>query len=333
MFLKRSGIACCVLLFALLPAMAQTDTSSYRHMLRVSEDNDIFKLLGEVSDKGYTNGTALQYFYAKDHASHFFLDRWMPKAGRDAINTFGFSLTQDMYTPSDIATHTPDVSDWPYTGGLYLTHSLHSSNAARKYIIKTEVVAGVMGKAALTKQMQTFIHSFIASDKPGGWDKAYPADVLLNLNLEYEHGLWSYGHFLEITGGGKAMLGTMMDGGEVYGYIRIGRIRPYFGGLMNRYSTPFRQKNHWQFYLYARPMLDLIAYNALLDGGVFSGKSDYYRTPAAAQINHGITRTIEYGALLAYGCISASFSQSTMPRLVDGIRHQRLGNVSLQVAF
>lgn len=322
----------CLLLCLSHNSFSQVD-SGYHHMFRVSDDNDVFKLFGDVSDKGYTNGTSVQYYYVKDHDSRFFLDKWMPKAGKEAINTFGLSLTQDMYTPSNISTSEPDVKDWPYSGGLYVTHSLHSSNPIKKYHIETELVLGVMGKAALTKQMQTFIHSFIASDKPQGWDKGYPTDLLLNLNLAYEHALFSYGHFLEITGGGQAMLGTMMDGGEVHAYVRIGKIVPFFSGLIRRYGVPFKQKGHFQFYVFAKPSLELIAYNAILDGGVFQGKSDYYRSENAAEINHTITRRIEYGALIGLGCVSVSFSQSTMPRLIDGISHQRLGNVSLQVCF
>lgn len=310
---------------------AQSD-SVYHHMFRVYDNNDVFKLLGDISDKGYTNGTGIEYYYTKDHASRFFLDKWMPKAGKDAVNTFGVALTQDMYTPTIINTPEPDVTDWPYSGALYFTHSLHSYNPLKKYNISSEVVLGVMGKAALTKQMQTFIHSFIASDKPLGWDKTYPTDVLLNINLQYEHALLTY-HCLEIIGGGNAQLGTMLDGASIYGYVRIGKMVPYFDDYISRFAKPLGRKNHLQFYVFGKPMLDWIAYDAVLEGGVFRGKSAYYEANDAVVVNHEITRAIEYGAALGFGPVSVSFSQTTMPRLVNGIHHQRLGNVTLNVAF
>jgi lipid A 3-O-deacylase len=313
-------------------ASAQAD-SGYRHMFRVVDDNDVFKLVGDVSDKGYTNGTSIEYYYIKDHTSKFFLDKWMPKAGSNAVNTFGLSLTQDMYTPTELSTTEPDVKDWPYSGGLYLTHTLHSTNPLKKYNIQTEILGGVMGKAALDKQMQTFIHSMIASDKPLGWDKEYPTDVLLNLNFQYEHALWTFHDYLEIIGGGRAMVGTMLDGASVYGYVRLGKMVPYFDGFISRFARGFHQKNHLQFFLFAKPTLDWIAYDAILQGGVFQGKSDYYKSPDAIKTDHNISRAISYGAALEFGCVSVSFAQATMPRQVDGIHHERLGSVALQVAF
>ncbi|KAA5532529.1 lipid A deacylase LpxR family protein [Taibaiella lutea] len=321
----------CALLCLALAAKAQKD-SVYHHMFRVYDNNDIFKLLGDVSDKGYTNGTGIEFYYTKDHTSRFFLDKWMPKAEAEAINTFGISVTQDMYTPSDISTSQPDVRDWPYSGALYFTHSLHSYNPLKKYKISSEIVSGVMGKGALTKQMQTFIHSFIASDKPSGWGKTYPTDVLLNINLNYEHAIWS-APYLEILGGGNAMLGTMLDGASAYSYIRVGKMVPYFDNFISRFAKPFGQKNHLQFYLFAKPMLEWIAYDAVLQGGVFEGKSDYYKDSNALKANHDVSRSIEYGLSLSFGPVGLSFSQTTMSRLEDGLQHQRVGSLAVQVAF
>lgn len=326
----------CILLLMLLFSFklrAQTQSDGFRHMLRVSDDNDIFKLLGDVSDKGYTNGTSIDYYYIKKHTSRFFLDKIMSKAGTDALNTFGLSLTQLMFTPSDLKTTTPDIADWPYSGALYLTHSLQSVNKAKKYYISTEILGGVMGKAALTKQMQTFIHTIIASDKPEGWGNGYPTDVLLNLKVEYGRQLWSFHDWIQVSGAANAMLGTMMDGASVYGYVRVGKMLPYLDGLISNFGQPLHQKGHFQFYIFARPSLNWVAYDAILDGGVFNGKSDYYNQDGAIDINHSITRGLDYGAVLGFANVSVSFCQKTMPRLVDGIKHQRIGNVSLQVCF
>jgi len=322
-----------LLLLLLLPGAIYGQDTITRHMLRIYEDNDIIKLFGEMSDKGYTNGTRIDYFYTGQGMPRFFIDRWMPKAGKNAVNTFGWSLTQSIFTPEDIETTQPDISDWPYSGALYLSHSLHSSDRTRGYNIQTELVAGVMGKASLAEPVQKFVHRNINSPYPMGWDKQYPTDVLVNINLAIEKRLLQYYKLLDISGGTTAMAGTLINGLSVYGLVRIGRMIPYYNGYIGQYNTPFRNKrNKLQAYVALRPCLEWIGYNAVLEGGVFSGKSDYYMGNTA-DVNHGISRRLDIMAVLAYGNVGLSFTQRIMPRLVDGFSHQRLGNISLYVGW
>jgi len=332
-FLPRSFFLLTITCFLSVSFAASGQAGSYRQMVRVYEDNDIIKLLGAPSDKGYTNGTRLDYYYVRDSLRSF-PGRWMPKAGPNAIHTVGLSLMQIMYTPEDIRTTEPDVTDWPYTGALFAVYSLHSANPVKKYSLRTEVVGGVMGKASLAEQLQTFVHRHIGSPRPMGWDKQYPADVLLNLNLGLEKMLWQYRSWLDVVGGGQLMAGTMMNGADLYGQVRVGLMQPYFSGLTGRYARPFGQKRGLQCYFILRPQLEWVVYDAVLDGGVFSGRSDYYAgNPQTARINHGISRQLDLGIVLGYGFASLSFTQRIMPRTIDGFPHQRLGNLSLHIAW
>lgn len=300
-------------------------------MFRVYEDNDVIKLFGDVSDKGYTNGTRLDYYYVKAKEPTFFVDRWLPKLGKTAVNTYGWSLMQTMYTPENMATTEPDIDDWPYTGALFITHSLHSSNLEHSLNLQTEVVAGVMGKASQAEGLQKFIHHITHDRQPEGWGKQYPTDILLNLNVSMEKQLF-YAAIADITGGAEAQVGTMTDGASLFGQIRIGKKAPYFMGLLPQYTASHRNK--LRCYLVVRPVLEWIAYNAVLDGGIINGKSDYYsdRLQRAA-INHSISRRLDLAAVLGYGNISLSFTQRIMPQVLDGFGHQRLGNISLYVGW
>ena len=330
----RSKTILVVLLSLLSSWSSEGQDSSYRHMVRIYEDNDLIKVFGATSDKGYTNGTRLDYYYVKRHDSRFFLYKMMPKAGKQSVNTFGFSLTQTMFTPEDLTATEPNVSDWPYTGALTLSHSLHSSHPRKKYNLQTEVVAGVMGKAALAEQFQKVVHKLINSGEPQGWDKQFPTDVLLNLNVSLEKMLWQYRGMLEVMGGGQAMVGTMTDGVSIYGQVRLGKMLPYFDGLLQQYSRPFQMKNKLQLYLVARPSIEWIGYNAVMEGGIFAGKSEYYReAEQRVSPNRSISRRLDLGLVLSYGPVSFSFTQRIMPRLVDGLNHERLGNISLYVAW
>ncbi|WP_157977101.1 lipid A deacylase LpxR family protein [Taibaiella helva] len=312
------------------PSFSQQEMP-YRHALRGYEDNDLIKIFGPTSDKGYTNGTRFDYYFVKD-SSRFFLDKLMPKAGKQAVNTYALGLMQTMFTPSDLNATEPDVSDWPYTGALFLSYSQHSSNAEKGYNLQTELIAGVMGPASMAEQLQTVIHKLINSAKPMGWDKQYPTDILLNLNLSLEKRLWRYGGWLDVTGGGQAMLGTMLDGASLYGLVRIGKMNDYFDGLLPQFVS--RKKHKLQAYITARPSLEWVGYNAVIEGGVFAGRSDYYRgKDQRISSNHSISRRLDLAAVLAYGPLSVTFTQRIMPRLIDGLNHERLGNISLYVAW
>lgn len=334
---EKTGSLLSVLLagFFLLPGTypCRAQDTVYRHALRVYEDNDHINPFGSVSDKGYTNGTRFDYFYIKDHDSRFFLDRWLPKAGKTAVNTFGIGIMQTMYTPED-PQEDPDVQDWPYTGALYLSHTLHSSNPVREYNIQTELIGGVMGEASGAQQLQKSIHRLINSPEFKGWDKQYPTDLLLNLNLSVEKGLWRYKRAVDVIGGTQGMVGTMIDGASLYGLIRIGRMLPYFDGLLQQYSRPFHQPKKLQLYLFARPALEWIGYNAVLEGGLFNGKSGYYRENGPyASVNRSVSRRLDLGLVMSYGCFGLSFTHRSMHRLVDGIPRQQVGNLTLYVAF
>lgn len=331
LYCKSGWVSLVFLCLAYLPSSAQ-DTA-YRHMLRVYEDNDLIKLFGDISDKGYTNGTRIDYFYVRNHPSRFFIDKWMPKAGAQSVNTFGLSITQNMYTPENLRLVNPDVSDWPYTGALYLSHSLNASNPVKTYSFNTEIQAGVIGKASMAEQLQRLIHSLTPSDEPMGWDKQYPTDIILNLNFSAEKLVVQYKGFFELIGGGEVMAGTMLDGASLYGIIRIGKMSPYFNGWMQQFTRPFHQRHAFQLYVTARPSFDWVAYNAVLQGGVFRGRSDYYENAGRAPVNHSISRRVDLGLVASYGCISLSFTQRVMSRLVDGFPHQRLGNLSLHIAW
>lgn len=321
-----------VLLLSPFVTRAQ-DTTASSHMFRGYEDNDVIKLFGALSDEGYTNGTRFDYYYTRTTTPRFLPDKIMPKAGAAAVNTYSWSLMQIMYTPENIRTTEPDIKDWPYSGALFISHSLHSANPVKKFNLQTEIVLGVMGKASLAEQLQKGIHKLIASPEPEGWQHQYPTDLLLNINMTVEKQFWQFRNFIDIVGGAQGMVGTMIDGGSVYAQVRLGKMLPYFKGLLQQYVQPFRNRNKLQLYVIARPSLDWIGYNAILEGGVFSGKSDYYKKDGTPDINQEISRRLDLGLVLGYGNISCSFTQRILSKSVDGFGHQRLGNISLYVGW
>jgi len=307
------------------------------HLFRLYEDNDFINIAGRGTDRGYTNGTRLDYFYRKQHPSRFFLDNWFPTAGIGSINTFSYSLMQVMLVPNDLSKSQPDKTDWPYSGTLVLSHGLHSSHAAQKFSIQTEIVAGVIGPLTLAEQFQTWMHRVIGYTKPMGWHDQMPGDVLLNLNVQAEKMIWQPGKAFELMGGGQVQAGTMTDGVALHLQLRVGKMLPYFNDYIQQFSSAEgMSRRRLQYYLFVKPGVQWWTYNALLQGGIFSGKSSYYagidsrgQSPSLKKI----TATVDAGIVLVFRNVSLSFIQKELSPILHGVSDQTVGNISLTFSW
>jgi len=87
--------------------------------LVLSEDNDFLNFRGEGTDRGYTNGMRFSVWYSKKNKPSF-ADRLLIKMENNAVNRYGWGITQLMYTPCDIETKKIQYHDRPYAGVLFI---------------------------------------------------------------------------------------------------------------------------------------------------------------------------------------------------------------------
>lgn len=310
-----------------------------RFMFRVYEDNDAMNLYELGSDKGYTNGTRLDFFWYQQKRS--FLSKLLPQAGPNSINTHGWGLMQVIITPDNILRRKPDPTDYPYSAALFVTRSLHSSNPVKKLSFQSEMVLGVMGPPALGEETQKLIHRIIQAQAPRGWAYQKPTDLLLNYHFTVSKQLAQYEHWAEIIGSGQLYAGTMVNGAALYTTLRLGKMNPYFDGFIQQFSTDKKQPNRWQFYFILQPAAELVLSNALLEGGAFNRHAKMpddntggYGEPdiPALQKRRIITR-IDWGAVLSKGNMGISFTQKSSSALFKGLTRQEVGNISLHVAW
>jgi len=306
------------------------------HLFRIYEDNDFINIAGDGTDKGYTNGTRFDYFFQKSHPSRFFMDRWFPITGEGSVNIFSYSLMQVMLVPNDISKPQPDKNDWPYAGALVLSHSLYSTDPVQKFSIQTELVAGVTGPLALAGPTQTWVHRVIGYTRPEGWNDQMPNDVLLNLNIQAEKMIWQPGRVFELMGGGQAQVGTMSDGAALHLLIRTGRMQPWFDGYIQQFSADRRTYPRWQYYLFVKPAVQWWTYNALLQGGIFSGKSKYYAgidSKGESPSLKRVTTSMDAGIVIIFDNFSFSLTQKALSPLLHGVSDQTVGNISLTFSW
>jgi hypothetical protein len=217
---------------------------------------------------------------------------------------------------------------------LFATHSLHTSNPVKRYAFQTGLMMGVMGPPALGKQTQTLIHDIIQVQRPMGWDTQLKTDVLLNINFTAEKQLASYKNVFEWIGGAEYFGGTALNGGAAYMLIRVGKMTPYFNGLISRYTK--EHNGRWQLYGFMRPAAELTLTNALVEGGMFTDNS-HYTNEGARRLkgpdNNKVIGMFDYGIVVAIGKLGISFTQRTMSPMLKGRNSHQVGNISVYFAW
>lgn len=325
-------------LLTLPPLGVLAQEPANRYLFRVYEDNDAMNLFDPGSDKGYTNGTRLDFFWIPRKTP--FLSPLFPKAGAHSINTHGWSAMQMMITPDNILRRYPDPTDYPYSGGLFATRSLQSTNPVKKLSFQSELLLGVMGPPALAEGMQKLIHHVIAAQAPRGWDYQKSTDLLLNYQFAVNKQLLNMPAGMELIGSAQANVGTMQNGAYVSALFRWGKnMNPYFDGFIPRFSKDRRHANRWQFYVTVQPGAEVMLTNALLDGGVFNDHpkqftgANPYGEPGPIPTRRKLLGRLDFGAVLSHGNFGVSFTQKSTTPLYSGLTYLGFGNVSVYLAW
>ena len=304
-----------------------------QRMIRIYEDNDFLNIRGQGTDRAYTNGTRLDYLYKPVKKPRFFLSRILPVLSDSSVNIYGFSLMQIVVTPRNIVTSAYLPDDYPYSGALFATHSLRSYDPRKKIGLHSELLVGVMGPASFAKEGQVLMHHIINYVLPEGWQHQYDNFPLINVNLTVEKELWHHKKWLEWVGYGQAMGGTMMNRLSLGMKLRFGKLRPYFDGFLDQYTSVRNDKNklnNWQCWLIAHPDFSVSLTNAILEGG-FGTKSGQKDPGPSVRDKHPLQRpgfTMSYGIGLSKGKFGLSFLQRHTTPMLRGLYNHETFNLS-----
>lgn len=304
-------------------------------MVKIYEDNDFFNLSGNGTDEAYTNGTRIEFFYNKKHFSRFMPDRWMPKAGDKSIDTYSWGITQLMVTPRDICKTEYQPADYQYAGALYVSHSLYSYNAEKKYSFQTELIAGFRGPGTCAGETQTTIHKMINYQEPMGWDNQLSTIPLININFTAERQLLAHTDFLEVIGGTQVAAGSMLDAVTFYPLVRIGKMSPYFNGLFSHYGSSYSDHKtvNTQFYFTVKPKISFVAHNALFKGQLANETIQNTKRPLEpANINH-VLPEFEFGFMIVHGNFAIGYAQTHSSAYNKGLYDHNVGNLSMYVSW
>lgn len=253
-----------LLLLIIHVSNASAQMMNSKHSLRILWDNDFINVRGDGTDRYYTNGLRIDYFYTKEHKAKFPSSLLLNIS--DNNNIYGWGMAQFMFTPKNIAVPDIQYNDRPYAGALYSIHSLQSIDKIKKIKVTSEIRLGVIGPLSFAKETQTWAHRVINYTKPFGWHNQVPNDIILNYNINIEKQMLQLSKKILLVGIIETFSGTTYNAAGAGFMLRVGKFNNYFDEI----SVAQTKKNKSQLYVFMKPVARVVLSNALLQGGLLN---------------------------------------------------------------
>jgi hypothetical protein len=306
-------------------------TQSYQHerepfkgYIRLNLENDML-VLRQKTDRYFTSGVKLDYFFLKNPSKKLLLSRIFPRL-KNGDNFYGFTAASNMYTPANM-TENIIVGDRPYAGWAYIGLSNISNDALSGTRFTSEYSLGAIGPIVQQDKIQCKWHEIIGRPVPHGWKNQIANDIALNLSFTGEKRVLKPADYVDIIGTLETNVGTVMNYMGFGGMVRVGWFDDYFQDIMQVKG----QQNKWQAFVYVRPVVRLVADNSLLEGGIFT----YYKSPYTIprdDINRYYLNS-EFGYSLSYRNFNVTYSQSFRSPEFRGAKNMFWGGTTFALGF
>jgi hypothetical protein len=289
-------------LLIVAPAALRADDSQ---RLSVIEENDSLFL---DSDDHYTQGLRIGWLGpdvapGSDWNEPFdLLGGVLPVFGageKERSRRYALSFGQSFFTPSVIAVNPPDPRDRPYAGWLYLGADL-LQDTDRRMLEHLELQVGVVGPAALGKEVQRGWHELIGATNPQGWGSQLNDEPGIVLSYERK---WRFtlagdrGTGVDVIPELGGTVGNVFTYGEAGVMLRIGsnlqadygpaRIRPALSGT--DYFNRDYLDGDFGFYGFIGAQGRAVARNIFLDGNSFRSSPSVDKEPLVADVQAGVS--------------------------------------------
>lgn len=240
-------------------------------VLTIGLENDLF---GSGGDSHYTHGTEITY------VTDTYQPQWL-KGFASALQLYdegddlrvGWTLGQQMYTPSNLEETALVLDDRPYAGWMYLSFGLLTETTDQRIreLNKLELIVGVVGPHSQAEEVQKWVHEITDSDEPKGWDNQLHNETTVDLQYQHEWIVPIVSNHFDVVPRVGAMVGTSQryaGGGFTF---RLGDglnadagpplIRPNAAG-----SHYFQTSQSFYWYLFVGGHGRYVDHNIFLDG-------------------------------------------------------------------
>jgi hypothetical protein len=281
---------------------------------RLNYENDFFS----ATDIYYTQGISIEIVNT-GFKKYFLYKLLLHPAGN--YSRQGIALEHNGYTPTSIGSDTILKNDRPFAACILLKAFQISIDPVKSKRTSSVLSAGIIGQAALGAEMQTGIHRLLNNVRPHGWPNQIHNDAILNYQIDYEKQVYNYGKISSIDLDAVAKAGTLNDKAGMGSTIIAG----YF-------DDPFKNrpasKKHFRIYAYEHFLINLVGYDATMQGGLFDKNSPY--TIPASNIDRVVFEN-RFGFVVVYRNIYLEYFQSYLSQEFKTGTYHVWGGI--QIAF
>lgn len=277
------------------------NTASFRDIksdnyFRFHYDNDYFTATDQYYTQGYTFELASPRF-KKNPINFLFLK------SKNSSEKYGLSLDHIGFTPTTLKSNEILYGDRPFAAAIFLKSFKIAVDTISKTRIASSLSLGIIGPGAFGHEMQQGIHEWIGDEIPMGWQHQIKNDLVLNYELTHERQLIRLRNYFAVNSNLSARLGTLSTNLTAGATVSLGLINNPFDSLHG--------KDKFQLYLYSQPLVNLIGYDASLQGGLFNNSSPY--TIQSGDMER-ITLQNNFGIVMQWGSLSLEYSKTLLTR-------------------
>lgn len=255
-----------LLLLALVQITSVANAQIYKNEFGFQSDNDAYLFYGQ--DRYYTNGLFINFRHASDQSQ---LKENIEK------KIWEVSVGQKMFNPSSGYAPDPARHDRPFAGYLYASGAM-SWFFKNESMLKTGLQVGVTGKSSIAEAGQKFLHKTVGFYPIQGWDYQVAEEVGATLSAQYTRLLQrAKNNYTDFSLDAYANAGTMFNAAGVGVLFRAGDINQLFNSSYTNSVIGNKAKTKRlvgkEIFFYAKPQINLVAYDATLQGSMFNDDS------------------------------------------------------------
>lgn len=293
------------------------NTVSYRNInsnayFRIHYENDYFA----AYDQYYTQGICLEWAnpLLKSNPINFILIKLLQSSLK-----FGLAFEHNGYTPTSIRSNSILYNDRPFAAVALIKSFSIATDTISKSRLSAILSLGVIGQAALGKEMQATIHGWIGDKQPLGWQYQIQNDLAVNYELNYEKLLLNYRNFFSLNTNLQLKAGTISD-----------KVQAGFTFTLGKFNSPLITTIHrndgLQWYVFSQPLINLVGYDATMQGGLFNRNRPY--TLEATEVERWVVQN-NFGAVFTFKKLYLEYHQTIISREFSQGTFHRWGGVKI----
>lgn len=282
---------------------------------RINYDNDYFA----SRDQDYTQGYSFEMVSPNLRKNPINKILFNPKTTE---NKFGISIEHIGFTPFNIKSPSIQFGDRPFAATIMLKSFAIATDTTRKSRLISSMNIGLIGPGAFGKEMQVAIHKATGNTIPEGWQNQIKNDIVLNYEVTYEKQLIHYQNLISLSTNSRLRLGTLFTNAG------LGLTTTF--GIINSPFSSVKIKNKYTIYGFAQSMVNVIGYDATLQGGLFNKKSPY--TISNKEIER-LTAQVNFGIIMQTRTMYFEYSRALITREFEAGTSSKWGGIKVGFRF